>query len=360
MSVKPKKVAFILPNLTSGGAERVAVNYLRQCAKIAEQTFLIIFDETPDLKPLIPDNVELINLKTIKTQRSLFALKRQLQSINPDIVYTTHSRVATLVALVRLLIVGNAFRHVARVPSMPSRERQNGTTNLVSYLAYRFGFRSADLVVAQTPEMQQDVSEQYGISDDKMMVAANPIDIDFIQSQSKQGANPFKEGKVVLVASGNHSLAKGFEYLIEAMSEVVKTHTNAELHILGRESAYSEGLQKLVADYALGSHVFFRGYQSNPYPFYLHSDVFVLSSIWEGFPNVLLENFMFKKTLVATECVPVVNEIVQEGVNGYLAEPGSGLSLARAITRALENRLDEQGESQYSFPQFVDILDRIH
>ena len=77
------------------------------------------------------------------------------------------------------------------------------------------------------------------------------------------------------------------------------------------------------------------GYKSNPYPYIKYADCFVLSSRWEGLPNVLIESLHLGTPVAAFKCVPVVERIVEQGINGFVATPENVDSLAGAMDKAL-------------------------
>ena len=84
------------------------------------------------------------------------------------------------------------------------------------------------------------------------------------------------------------------------------------------DKEYERYLHSLILEYGLVTSVTFLGYQSNIYKWYNNADVFVLSSRYEGFPNVVLEALYCKTPVLANNCKGGVNEIVINGKNGFL------------------------------------------
>ena len=120
--MKKKKIVFILPMLNGGGAERVAVNYMRQIDLEKYELFVIVFQESNEISELLPQSCQLINLNTKSTKNSFFELIKAIKNITPDIVYTTHSRVATLLMLVKPFV--KKFYHIARMQNTPTLEKK--------------------------------------------------------------------------------------------------------------------------------------------------------------------------------------------------------------------------------------------
>ena len=102
-------------------------------------------------------------------------------------------------------------------------------------------------------------------------------------------------------------------------------------------------LKSLTCSLGISEFVKFVGFQANPYKYLKYADVFVLSSIYEGLPNVMLEAMYLGKPVAVTACIPYISQVVRPGVNGYLAPVGDSNALAKAMTEAK----DIKGLSQY-------------
>jgi glycosyltransferase involved in cell wall biosynthesis len=329
-----KNIAFILPNLNGGGAERVALNYLRQLHKAGYPVTLIVLEKTKDLLHLIPKDVIIVDLKKRSASRSVTVLIKTLRSIRPDIVFTTHSRIAGLLAPLKPILPN--FVHIARMLNMPSLERQHSVYGLLRRILYARGFKSADLVIAQTEAMKDDASEVFKLNPEKVLILSNPLDTSFIEQCLLDVTNPFSSDELAIVASGRITSQKGFDILVKALSSVIEEYPSARLYILGEDHGEKENINVLVGDLGLSEKVTFLGLQSNPYRYYKYCKLFVLSSRWEGFPNALLENFYLNTPIVATRCVPVIEELISTGVNGEVADVDDSHGLGISIRKALK------------------------
>ena len=349
-----KKLLTILPDLSGGGAERVAVNFIRQLDQNSFNQTLVIFQERDDLLVLIPDHVQVKNLNTIKTSRSFFALLKLLRREKPDVIFTTHSRVATLLSVLRPFLP--AFRHIARMQNTPSLEKKNRAYSVLRRNLYAMGFRKADLVVAQTELMKKDAIELFGVVTDKVRVLPNPVDVLFVKESLEGIVSPFPSGQLIAVASGRLTYQKGFDVLLPALERVLVTYPQLKVYILGRDDGMEYRLKELSMIFGLDDIVTFLGHQSNPFPFYKYCDVFISSSRWEGFPNALLENYYLNTPIVATRCVPVIEELIEEGVNGALCNPNDQVGLASAIERGLTITRSDIQNPPYSGGRFETLI----
>lgn len=329
-----KKITFILPNLNAGGAERVAINYMRQLNLTKFEVTLIVFDRTNDLAPLIPKGIKYYNLDTISTYLSFFALLKVCSAQRSDVIFTTHLRVASLLMLIKPFV--SNFLHIARMPNMPSLERKNNSYGRFKRIFFSLGFRSADITMVQTESMKEDAINTFRLKSTRVKVFHNPLDVKFIDESVKDKCTPFPCGEVSAVASGRLSRQKGFDILIAALPFIIVKYPNFILYILGNDDGDGKALRDQARKLGVLKNINFIGFQPNPYLYYKYCDVFILSSRWEGFPNALLENFYLNTPIVSTDCVPIIKNLVFSGRNGYLSKVEDINGLVKSVVKCLD------------------------
>ncbi|WBA10879.1 glycosyltransferase [Salinivibrio kushneri] len=331
-----KKIVFVLPNLDSGGVEKVALNYLNQLDAKKYNVTLIVFNKTDDLLHNVPDTANIICLHTKSTKGSLVRLVSTLKDIQPDVVYTGHSRVAFLVQCAKLFVGG--FKHLARMQSMPSLEKKYRKYGLIHRKLYATAFRNADVVLAETTDMKDDAISAFSMRSENIKVMHNPLNKESIdRSLESFNVSPFIDGDIVGVASGRLCKDKGYDILIMAIKLVLEEIPNFKLYILGRDDGEGSHLKGIIKKQGLDNKVILEGFKKNPYRYYNHCDLFILSSRREGFPNVVIENYYLNTPIVSTRCVPIINEIVVEGCNGYTCEVEDIISLSQAIVNCIKS-----------------------
>lgn len=138
----------------------------------------------------------------------------------------------------------------------------------------------------------------------------------------------------ILIAAGRLAAWKGFADLIRAMVLVRKRH-DARLLILGDGPLRGE-LQQLIDSSGLQDAVRLEGYVENPLRYFAKADVFVLSSLVEGLPNVLVEAMLCGCTPVSTDCPTGPREVLSDGAVGYLVPVQDPAALAAGILQALQ------------------------
>ncbi len=331
-----KKILFFLPLMNSGGAERVTINIIKELDKRYYRIYLILgSDKIGNSLHLIPKDIVIYSLDVDRTIYSIFKLRRIIKQIEPDIIYSSLNR--THIAINLALIGLNRPKSIMRIPSSPKLVNRYIKHSFLFSLFLNKSLKSADVVIAQTPEMRDEAVEYYHIDRDKIKVLLNPLDRNLIDKSIKNQKNPFDKRYINVVASGRLSKEKGFDILIRAFKIVYIKNSNFRLHIIGID--YNNEIyeyRKLIEKLGLLGIVNFLGFKTNPYIYYNYSDLFVLSSRREGLPNVVLENIYLKKPIVATKCIPFMSELIKDGKNGFLVEVENIEQLADAILRYKE------------------------
>jgi len=325
-----KKIAFFMANLIVGGAERVTVNIIKQLDKEKFDIFLIMVSQNGILLEEIPSHVKILDLNSTKTLFSIFKFRKMIQRVEPDIIYSTmiHTSIAQYIAL---LGIKNKPFIVLRNATSPKLLAQEGGHKKSWRLLFKRAYQSANKILAQTPEMKEELILYYNLLPEKIDIFVNPLDEDEINNKTNRISNPFDHEKINVVAAGRLTYAKAFDTLLDAFALVVKKNSNFVLHIIGREDGERELLLKKQKELNLENNVKFLGFQSNPYHFFSFSDLFVLSSRREGLPNAVLENLYLKKPIVATRCIPFISTLIEDGENGFLVDVDNIEELASKI-----------------------------
>lgn len=319
-----------MANLMSSGAERVTVNIMKQLDKEKFEIFLVMVSKEGTLLKEIPTYITIMDLNAKKTLFSILKFRKVVKEIQPDVIYSTmtHTTIAQYLALVGMR---RKPLRVLRNDTSPKLLKQERSLNLLWEIFLKKAYQSADKILAQTPEMKEEVFKYYGTPNNKIDVFINPIEENEIQEKISNVTNPFDTNHINVVAAGRLTHAKAFDVLLEAFKTVVEKESRFKLYIIGRDDGEEEKLKTLQKKLKLEKHLFFLGFQSNPYQYYHFSDLFVLSSRREGLPNAVLENLYLKKPIVATKCVPFLSALINDGENGFLTEVENSQALASKI-----------------------------
>jgi glycosyltransferase involved in cell wall biosynthesis len=168
------------------------------------------------------------------------------------------------------------------------------------------------------------------IDEQRVIIQKNPIDIE--QNLIKGEASlPIADATAEFIcAAGRLIPEKGFDLLIMAFDEIKTSRPNLQLFIFG-EGPEQASLEKLISELKLEDRVILKGWVTNPMPYFKHAKACVVSSIKEGFPNVLLQMMILNPVVISTNCAGGIDEI--PGI--YLAEADNVNSLTTTINTAL-------------------------
>lgn len=320
-----------------GGAERMSVTITKSLDrdKFKVQYYLVgdFEDERAPLKQFIPDDLSVHCIGSCSSILLILKFFFILAKEKPDVVFASVLNINN-----KLLLLRKLFRHVKFVIRC---DNYLYTYNDIQRRIILKTYPNADIIIAQTEEMKQELIDEIHISEDKVVALQNPVDTETINKKIQTGKNPYSaDDKVRYVASGRFAHQKGFDLLVEAFAIVKKQRPETELYIVGRndggcEDYYNE-VKQLIEKHGLQDSVKCVGFQNNPYVYIKYADCFVLSSRWEGLPNVMIESLYLGTPVAAFKCIPVIGRIVTDGADGYLAEKENVESLAKAMMKASE------------------------
>jgi glycosyltransferase involved in cell wall biosynthesis len=228
----------------------------------------------------------------------------------------------------------NKPKIILRSPNSPKLIFENKELNFIIKKLLNIVYNSADKIIAQTPEMKDEIIAYHNVDSSKIEVFLNPIDNELIEQKILNIENPFDSKKINIVAAGRLLKQKGFDILIESLNIIINNKNNIDfkLSIIGEDVVNEKkNLEKLISIYNIEKYVEFLGFQDNPYKFFYYSDLYVLSSRWEGLPNTVLENLYLKKPIIATRCIPFMDSLIIDGENGFLVDVENKEQLANAI-----------------------------
>lgn len=327
------RVLLVVASLCGGGAERVMVTLSQHLNRERFETHMAVASAQGPLLSDVPPDVVLHDFRANRVRYCIPGLLRLIWDLRPTAILSTSGHVNVPLLAIRALLP-RGTKIFVRENSTPSAEVHAMGSLRQKKLLYRWLYGRANAVICQSDAMLDDLGEEFAVPRKKMIRIYNPVDCEQIRRLAKHGPNPFTHSGPHLVASGRLEHAKGFDVLLDAIVEVRRNIPSVQLSILG-----TGGLERDLRDQCtrlgLNETISFVGFRSNPFPFYSNADLFVLSSRYEGLPNVMLEAMALKTPVVATDCPGGVREIVKGWPNCRLARPEDAASLAEEIIVSL-------------------------
>lgn len=357
-----KTIAIFSPSLAGGGAERVMINLGKGFVDRGFPVDLVVSSAIGEYKSQLDQRINLVDLRCRRVATSLPRLIRYLRRELPSAMLSTQVH-ANVVALSAGLLSGVATRFVVRDTFSPIG---GALLSMNSYRAYGIQWLASRLysraasVVAVCNDLRSEIAETFGLAADRIAVIYNPIAFDDIEAKAKLETDHDwldAPSMPVVLSIGRLEAQKDFSTLIRAFA-IVQSSMNARLVILGEGSLRSP-LTELVQSLGLNDRVDMPGFVDNPYAYIARANAFVLSSIFEGLPNALLEALALGTPLVSTDCRTGPREILRNGQDGILVPVGDIAALAEGIRSALTSgtRTSAPSESLQRF-EFDHIVDQ--
>ena len=340
------KIYFLLPDLSAGGAERVSITIARLLCKEGYNVEFVNFGfRVGEMLDWIESEFKMTCLECGRVLNAIPKLIAFMKA-HPDSIYFSSREHVSIVGILAAKMTKRPI--VVRIPNMPKNKLSKGIAGLkmiVIKFINQWLLKSAKIIVAQNVEMRNQLLEYYRLPDDKVVAINNPVDVDYVRASAEGSKNPFRPGEGKFLNVCNIAYSKGIDVLESAWPKVKAAIPNAHMNIVGRNT--SDYAQELIAKAQSLSEFTFWGFQSNPYSFLKHCDVFVLPSRMEGFPNVILEAQCFNRPVASTTCVAVIKDIIQQGSNGYYCNIEDPDALADCMIKAAELKNIENKYSMF-------------
>ncbi len=289
---KGNNILILISKLNDGGAERVAINIAENLSKKYNVTLLSYKEKTEVDYPV--NNIEHLTItgEEIQLIRKIRKIKKQ-RDINYCISFCTGANFLNIASRYKEEVVISIRNFIS---SLAKRER----------IKNKMMGKFADKIVAVSDSVKQDVIENFNMKEEKIVTIENFYEKEKIEKQlmcqnalNKEEEKIFKNSKIVINV-GRLSYQKAQGNLIRAFKEVVNKNNNIKLIIIGQGKLEKE-LRALITELELENNVFLLGFKTNPYQYLKRADVFILSSLYEGMPNVVLEAMACGLPVIATD-----------------------------------------------------------
>lgn len=340
------KIAILTPFLSHGGLEKVAVTGA-EYLKNHYDTTLIVFDTFKvDYKysgKIVDLKVKLYGLNSINKILNLFKAMGKLKKLQKDekfdliIVHGELSNIAT---------ISNIFPKKVVVIHENRLEKKHSTVKNIcfNYFIKRiYNSKNTNKIVTVSSGIRESFIRKFDVKDTKIKTIHNPYDINAIIKKSKEDIDDkykdlFIKNNVLLIVA-RLTEAKGIKFFFNIYVEYIKNNTNTKLVLFG-DGELRDELINLANSLNLRTYsvfyndcysnefdVYFLGFHENPYKYMRNSKLFIMSSIWEGFGNTLVESMACETPVISTDCKSGPKEVIspsekKEIKSAYFAKYG--------------------------------------
>ncbi len=340
------KTVILINSLEKGGAERVVLTLLKNInVRDTDSFYLFLLED--NIKYEIPNKVQVViggrfhNINILKLlQIPLLAikLKRICRKYQISTVLSFLERSNFTNVLSRLL--GSAHKCIISERNTPSFVYQSQSVkDKINRFLIRSMYSHADQIVTVSDGVSQDLVENFSIPRDIITKINNPYEIDNIHYLSKEMIDEEwlnNDAYQTIINVGSLTKQKGHDILVKTFARLIHKFKNLRLIIIG-EGMERQSILSLIKELRIEDFVKLTGLKENPYAYMSRADIFVLSSFYEGFPNVLVEAMICGCPVVSTKCKSGPEEIIEDGQSGFLIPPGDIEALEKTIQKVLES-----------------------
>jgi glycosyltransferase involved in cell wall biosynthesis len=357
-----QKVLLIVPTLAGGGAERVFLTLAQELSKFDYIVELLVLSGEGPLRADISPDISFVDLKATRARFALWRTFQHCRRTKPDIVMTT-LQATTVFYFVQFLLRHRPF-WIARLENPFSLTYAALPWGIRSF--FKFAVARANVVIALTLGMANDLHNCIpSLKTEQVRVIANPIDIEKVKRQGEASVSEQIESPAVFMC-GRLTKQKGYLDALAAFCLLLKTVPEVHLYIIG-EGPDRAMIEQKIQTLGLQNQVKLLGWQTNPHAYLRRADIFLMTSRWEGFGNVIVEAMALGVPVVVTDCPQGPRDILGSGRYGKLVPVGVASLASEAmaellLSQSLYDHLSTVGKeraSQYATSWIMQEYDRL-
>ncbi len=326
------------------------VNLANEFLRRGIATDLVLAQKEGEYFSEVKEGVNIVDLRSSRVLFSLFPLIFYLRKNSPDTLIASMEH-TTIIAVLAKFLSFSRTKIIARVANTLSCSLQ-GTKRHKRYIrkygAYIF-YRLVDELVANSEGSADDLSRTLNIDRGGIKVIHNPTVTDGIFERAKESiGHPWLKDKEepVIISAGRLHDQKDFSTLIKAF--VSRRRKEPLKLIIFGEGEKRVELQALAEELGVMKSVSLPGFMDDIHAYLSRADLFVLSSRWEGLPNVLIEAMALGVPVISTDCPSGPREILEGGKYGELVPVGDHKAMADAIAKVLRDKPDTGEASEHA------------
>ena len=322
--MKQKKIIIFIPSIEGGGVEKnlfLISNFLS--TKVKKIKIVTSSNNTQKINK----KIDITSIKLLNSIAISRFLKVILSSIYLIIELIRNKNVVVLSFQANLfsILITKIFRKkiIIRLNSSPSGWLNNYFKKIIFQTVYSL----ADLVLVNSLEFKKELLSKINV---KSFCIYNPLNKNDILKNSKKKIrdNPFKKKDTLKIINIGRLVDQKNQITLLRSINHLKNFIKIEALIIGQGKNESH-LKSYIKENNLDKFVKILNFKKNPYPYIKLCDVFILTSVYEGLPNVLLEAITLKKSIISSNCKTGPKEILKNGKGGTLFKTGSYKDLSK-------------------------------
>jgi glycosyltransferase involved in cell wall biosynthesis len=338
-----KKISLLFPSLITGGAEKVNVDLANEFFKRGYQVQIVLLQAEGELMKEVQNTISIIDLKCSRIRDLPLILFRYFREHRPKILIASMWPITVIAPIMKYISGCKCKIIICEHNTLSLQYHNRGWFHRVMLrTSIAIGYRLANIRLGVSKGVIKDLIRLSWMSEKKFDVIYNPINTNYDVSNSK-----LKEIEKLwssprgfrIVTVGSLKPQKNYHLLLRAFAKI--DNPKARLMLVGTGNEYNS-LILLSKELKISDKVIFAGFHRDPTPFYKTADLFVLSSDYEGFGNVIVEALAHGIPVVSTNCQSGPSEILKNGQFGKLVPVNNLNALVKAIKIELNSHINKE------------------
>jgi|WetSurMetagenome_2_1015567.scaffolds.fasta_scaffold00889_11 glycosyltransferase involved in cell wall biosynthesis len=357
-----KSIVIAIGSLGGGGAERVCITLCNELVCRNWKVVLLVVNlNNSVLLDELNKKVRIVCFNKARARHILIPLFIFLLKEKPNKIFSFEYEISIILVILRYFFK-RSFKIISRhINNFTAINKENSTSiyKIFKSLITNIFYKKVDILVAQCEEMKSDILKNYSFDENRLVVIYNPVRPEIQNSaQKKSNQTPRKKNRPIVLYVGRLEIQKNILELLEIMSICKKSIPDILLLIVGNGSQLGKIRQK-ISELNLVENVNILNFTPVILEYYFKCDLVVLTSIYEGFPNVLVEAATLGIPIVSYKCPYGPEEIVEDGINGYLLEVHDKIGFAAAIIKTIELKRTIKPSTKFYYQNIVDSYEKL-
>lgn len=357
--METKCLYILLSSLRGGGSEKVCVtiaNKLQKKGYIIRILTLNLYNAV--YQAFLDPSIELINLNKKHARQALFPLGKMIKKLKIKKLLVFNYQLAVLVYIIKkifLLDVTIISRNIIAL-SEARNYRKRIYDGIISFLVKKI-YRHVDCIIALCQAMKDDLVKEFNIAPEKIAVINNPLHDKFIPPDtdtSFQWIDQIQRKKQLLFI-GRLGQTKGIQYLLSIYKKLGSIKPGYSLKIVGKGRLKKE-IEDWISENNYNNVIEMIDFTLDIDRIYKESDITLLTSLYEGFPNVLIESISTGTPVVSFDCPTGPSEIIVNGQNGYIARYLDEEDFVEKVVMLIDHPLDRRKVAMTARKYYPDMI----
>lgn len=308
-----------MPNLRSGGAERMMVNICNYLVKSGQFSVVLILMNGNEIffqKELSSKiQVEFLGFSSVKDLIfKPLKLINLLQKFKPGTILTGYGELNAIVILYSFFF--KKINFIARETSIPSKRIKN----IIIKILYFFFYKYYKYIIVQSNAMAKDLHDNFNVPKSKIIQIYNPLDETSFLSSSVNNHNLIDNNSVKFIFLGTLDRQKNVDKIIKFFDKICSKKSNCSLFIIGN-GPEDESIKKLIQKSINRDKIIRENFTNRPFDYLKIADFLIIASEYEGYPNIGIEaNYFGVPIILSKNTVGGASELIKAGFNGEIID----------------------------------------